>query len=487
MKPTNIQAAPDVKILINIGAGLDIPTGVFLKGRHGESLLNGGLGMLTGMTAIGNAFKSTIMHYMMLSAANKIQQAMPTSMQTYDTEINIHESHLAQLAEQFEGFKNQDIFADRTWLVTDKTVYYANTWFVALKEYLKEKRANKNAMVDTPFLTRDKQKLMRILLPTFGEIDSFSEIETEDVAEIQNKHELGDSGGNTIHMRQGLSKLRMLMELPILTGGTYHYMLMTAQLGKEMQIASGPMPQAPVRKLHTLKNGDKLKGVTDKFTFLMSNCWQAYSVSPLLNQSTKGPEYPEDPEDNRPLDMDLMVVSLRQLRGKSGTSGISLELIVSQSYGVLPELTEFHYIKDNSRFGISGTLQHYSLDLLPEVKLQRTTIRSKIATEPKLRRALNITSEICQMFQYWRHLDNGELCTPKELYEDLKAQGYDWDMLLSTRGWWTVNNDLHPVPFLSSMDLLNMRSAVPPNRRYFPYWMTEDKKGIKPEYSHLKV
>lgn len=487
MKPTNIQPAPDVKILINIGAGLDIPTGVFLRGKYGESLLNGGLGMLTGVTAIGNAFKSTIMHYMMLSAANKIHQAMPTSMQTYDTEVNIHESHLEQLASGFEAFKDQNIFADQTWLVTDKTVYYANTWFVALKEYLKEKKAKKSALVDSPFLTRDKSKLMRILLPTFGEIDSFSEIETEDVAEIQNKHELGDSGGNTIHMRQGLSKLRMLMELPILTGGTYHYMLMTAQLGKEMQIASGPMPQAPVKKLHTLKNGDKLKGVTDKFTFLMSNCWQAYSVNPLLNQGTKGPEYPENPDDNRPLDMDLMLVSLRQLRGKSGTSGISLDVVVSQTYGVLPELTEFHYIKDNNRFGISGTLQHYSLDLLPEVKLQRTTVRSKIATEPKLRRALNITSEICQMFQYWRHLDNGELCSPKELYDDLKAQGYDWDMLLNTRGWWTVNNDQHPVPFLSSMDLLNMRSTVPAERRYFPYWMTEDKKGIKPQFQHMKV
>ncbi len=479
----NIQPAPNVKVLINIGACMDIPTGVYLKGAHGESLLNGGLGMLTGLTAIGNAFKSTIMHYMMLSAADKIAQMADTSMSTYDTEVNIHESHLAGFTHQFESFRDRDVFQDGVWTITDKTIYYANTWWVAAKEYLKQKRAAKNKLeVDTPFLSRDKKTLLKILVPTFGEIDSFSEIETEDVVKIQDENELGDSGGNTIHMRQGLSKLRLLMELPVQMGGAYHYMLMTAQLGKEMAIASGPMPSAPVRKLHHLKNGDKLKGVTDKFTFLMSNCWHAYAVSPLINQGTKGPEYPLNPDDNKPLDMDLNIVSLRQLRSKSGPSGVTIEVIVSQSHGVLPSLTEFHYIKDRSRFGISGTLQHYSLDLLPDVKLQRTTVRSKIDSDTKLRRALNITAEMCQMKEYWRHLDSGELCSPKELYDDLKAQGHDWDLLLSTRGWWTINNDKHPVPFLSTMDLLNMRSTVPENRRYFPYWMTEDKKGIKKEY-----
>jgi uncharacterized protein YtpQ (UPF0354 family) len=65
-------------------------------------------------------------------------------------------------------------------------------------------------------------------------------------------------------------------------------------MGKDLNIATGPIPQAPVKKLQHLKNGDKIKGVTDQFFFLMSNCWHAYNASPLLNQSTKGPEYPLD-------------------------------------------------------------------------------------------------------------------------------------------------------------------------------------------------
>lgn len=52
-------------------------------------------------------------------------------------------------------------------------------------------------------------------------------------------------------------------------------------------------------------------------------------------------------------------------------------------------------------------------------------------------------------------------------------------MLLTTRGSYRLNNEYHPVPFLSSLDLLKMRKGL-----YFPYWMTADKKGIKPEYQY---
>jgi len=57
------------KVLINIGSLMDIPTGSYVTGAKGESILNGGLGMITGVIGAGNNFKSTIMHYMMLTAA----------------------------------------------------------------------------------------------------------------------------------------------------------------------------------------------------------------------------------------------------------------------------------------------------------------------------------------------------------------------------------------------------------------------------------
>lgn len=469
----NFVQAPSVKVMINIGALLDIPTGVYITGLHGESILNGGLGGITGVVGIGNNFKSTIMHYMMLSAASCIAESEDTSMNTYDTEINIHEWHLRKFAERFPVFAKMlpDIIDSKFWTVTDKTIYFANEWYEILKTFLKDKKAaSKKIERATPFPSRDGKTPLMIPIPTFGEVDSFTLFETENVAKMQDENELGDSGANTMHMRQGAAKVRFLMEIPAITGAVYHYMLMSAHIGKNIDIASGPMPAPPVKKLQHLKNGDVIKGVTDKFFFLMSNCWHAFNAAPLINQGTKSPEYPRNSDDNGNLDTDLNVVTLRQLRSKSGPSGMVMEILVSQSEGVLPSLTEFHHIKNCDRYGISGTLQHYNLDLLPDVKLSRTTVRSKIDSDPLLRRALNITSEMCQIKNLWHHWDNNILCTPKELYDDLKAMGYNWDVLLQTRQWWTLDNDKHPVPFLSTLDLLNMRA-----KKYFPYWMNDDK------------
>jgi hypothetical protein len=231
-------------------------------------------------------------------------------------------------------------------------------------------------------------------------------------------------------------------------------------------MSTGPIPTPPNKKLTYLKNGDKINGVGGKFFYAMSNVWHAYNASPLFNQSTKGEEYPLDRGDDRKGSTDLNVVMLRQLRSKSGLTGIVLELIVSQSEGVLPTLTEFHYIKNMNRFGLGGNNINFHLDLYPDVNLTRPTIRSKINEDPKLCRAINITSELCQMVEIRTKIDRSLLCTPKELFDDLKAMGYDWDIILQTRGWWTINNDQHPVPFLSTMDLLKMRKGL-----YRPYWM----------------
>lgn len=470
--------APVIKVLVNIGALMDIPTGFYIKGKHGESLLLGGLGGITAVVGRGNRYKSTIMHYMMLVAADRLSSTGgETSMSTYDTEINIHEHSIKRLIAICPSFKNIDILMEGIWVITDKTMYHGNKWFEFIKEYIASKKANASKlMYNTPFLDRDGKTPMRILMPTFSEVDSFSEFETEDVAKIQDDNELGDSGGNMINMRQGLAKTRFLMEVPALFGANNHFLLMTAHLGNDIQVASGPYAQAPVKNLQHMKMGEKIKGVTGKFFFLMNNCWHAVSATPLINQGTKAAEYPRNTKDNIPGDTDLNVVTLTQLRGKSGPSGFSLNIVVSQYEGVLPSLTEFHHIKDANRFGISGSLQNYSLDLLPDVKLSRTTVRAKIESDPKLRRALNITSELCQMHKYYRHMAD-QLCTTQELYNDLIKLGYDWDILLSkTRGWWTINNDDHEMHYLSTMDLINIR-----NGEYSVYWMNEDKT-IKKEY-----
>jgi hypothetical protein len=459
------QTSP-VKPMINIGMLLDIPSGTFLPGTHGEMILNGGLGQLTGYVGMGNSFKSTLMHCATLVAMSRMAKS---TNNTYDTEQNVHEARLTTLATPyFHLFGGNPLDAGGRWTITDKTVYMGDEWYDKAREFMSNKIKNSAKItVTTPFLDRDKKSLMKMLIPTFQQIDSFSEFSTADVVKMQEENSLGESGANTVSMRQSLQKNRLLMEFPAEAGKSNNFLLTTAHIGMEFNM--DPRNPAP-KKLSYLKQGIKLKGVPEKYTYVMNNCYLMHNTTPLINQGTKGPEYPSGTDDNTAGDTDLNIVTVSVLRSKSGPSGIKIDLIVSQSEGVLSALSEFHFIKTCERFGLGGNDRNYFLELVPEVALSRTTVRGKLDTNPQLVRAMNICAEMCQMFLLY-DLDKELICTPKELYESLKAMGYDWQVLLNTRGWWTYDNDKQEVPFLSTMDLLRMRVD-----QYVPYWYPKELK-----------
>lgn len=475
----NIEQKTSPKVMINIGALLDIPTAAIVRGRKNESIFNGGLGNATGVAGAGNNFKSSLIHYMMLSAADKIAEAVgATAMTTYDTECNIVLERLDYLASKFKHLPENITTSDKiSWEVTDKDKIPANKWMVDLNKYVEEKVKDKSIKVKVECFTDPyTKKELEMNIPTFVEIDSLTEFEPESTMDMLST-DLDTSDSNTYAMKQGLFKTKVLSTIPTMANRSNTYFLVTAHIGQKIDMATGPAKyQQPTKNLQFLKTGDALKGVSTKFTFLLNNAWFANTASLLTNQTTKLAEYPRHGEDEQKTD--LNVVRLTQLRGKNGGSGFSLELVISQTEGVLPSLTEFHFIKENNRYGLEGNNTNYHLDLLPDVNLTRTTVRSKLDENPKLRRAVNLTADLlqCKIFQPSIHVD-GLYCTPKELYEDIKKLGYDWDILLNTRGYWTINQYTNKVPFLSIVDLLRMRKE-----EYFPYFLDKDKK-LKAEYA----
>ena len=453
------------KFYYNVGCLMDIPTGFYVKGQKGENIMNGGLANLTAITGKGNTFKSTIEHYIVLSAADKVAQSGTYPyINTYDTEMNIQLERLKQFTRNFESFKDNDIISENTWVVTDKTNHSGNEWFKMLREFLKTvKIKNKDKyMVVTPFLDKDKNPV-KTLFPSFGEVDSLSEFVTDDIADIQDKNELGDSAGNMIHAKIGLAKTRLLMELPGLCAASAHYLAMTAHLGNEVTIQQSPYT-TPSKKLQHMKMGEKIKGVPDKFYFLINLVWQTINSSLLINQNTKGSEYPKDRSNSEEGSTDLNVVTVKFIRNKNGPSGNIIDIIISQEEGVLPTLTEFHFLKENDRYGLEGNLVNYSLALYPEVKLSRTTVRSHIDNNPELRQAIKFTADLLQIKQKFRNLPFA-VPTPQELYAKLDKE-YGFKKLLNTRDYWTFNQYTHPKPFLSAMDLLEMYYGL-----YKPYWL----------------
>lgn len=470
-----IQFKIDKKVLpkpyINVGALLDIPTGSLIKGQKGEVFINGGIGPITAIVGAGNNFKSTILHYMLLSAASRVKEATDTALATYDTEMNMNLDRLESLASNFPNLKDNIITGENPiWNITDKQMP-GNEWALAINQYVDEKVKEKKNKIDyQPFLNPYDKKTLSLYIPTFVEIDSLSELEAKSSMDMLSK-DLDSSETNTFAMKQGLFKSKFLSTVPVMATESNTYFLCTAQLGEKNEMKSGPaMFQAPTKELQYLRQGEHIKGVSPKFFFLTHVALYAHTAKLLINANTNLAEYPMDNDEAQK--SDLNIVRLTQLRCKNGPSGYTVSIIVSQSEGVLPSLTEFHYIKENNRFGITGSNTNYALDLLPEVSLSRTTVRNKLNNDAKLRRAVNITAELHQLKIFQSELvRQGIWCEPKTLYEDIKKLGYDWDILLNTRGYWTIDQYDNKVPFLSTIDLLNIRK-----NSYHPYFLDKDKK-----------
>ena len=461
------------KPYINIGALMDIPTANLVVGRKGETFINGGLGSITAIVGAGNNFKSTILHYMLLSAASRVKEATETSMVTYDTEMNMSLDRLEMLASNFSNLKDNIITGEKPiWSVVDKQIP-GNEFVLEINKYTDAKVKDKDTKIDYQAFTNPyTKKVLNMNIPSFVEIDSLSELEAKSSMEMLSK-DLDSSETNTFAMKQGLFKAKFLSTVPVMATESNTYFLCTAQLGEKNEMRSGPaMFSQPTKELQFLRQGEHIKGVSPKFFFLTHVAMYAHTAQLLINQTTKLAEYPLEDEAQR---SDLNIVKLTQLRCKNGPSGYTVSILVSQTEGVLPSLTEFHYIKENNRYGIEGTNVSYHLDLYPSVNISRTTVRSKLNSDEKLRRAVNITAELHQLTIFQTQLRE-YFCTPKELYEDIKKLGYDWDVLLNTRGYWTINQYDNKVPFLSVIDLLKMRKG-----EYHPYFLDKDKK-VLPKY-----
>lgn len=456
----SFEMAPRAKAIFNVGCLLDIPTGHYVKGKHGESILLAGLYPLTGIGARANMFKSTLMDFYLLSTLDRYPSAMA---QTYDTECTKTMYRMESMAWQFPNLAGKDLEDERRAFITNKGQYQGDEWYNMLKKAMESKLADPKHNTRTCELVDKRGEYTKVFMPSLVGLDSISEFSSS-MEEKYSDEDIGSKERNMQYMAGGRVKTQLLGEAPALTSKSSLYMILCAHMGDEFQLdAYAPNP----KKLAFMSNNLKFKGVSEKFTFLPHNTWWIYSLQKMLTKD-KTPEFPIDTKDEFKGDTDLLRITMTALRAKGGASGMPIELVVSQSQGILRGLTEFCFLKTMDKYGITGNDRTYQIALVPEVNLGRTTIRSKINETPKLQRALEICSEMCQMHYLWNHLDDGFICSPEELYNDLKAKGYDWDVLLSTRGYWMFLEDIKPdtKPFLSTMDLLNMRAGT-----YHPYWL----------------
>ena len=479
-----IKTTPYLKILINIGCRLDIPMGSPVLGNHNAYYTNGGHNGCLVVLGPGNSYKSAIADHINNIAAYRISPY--STGQKYDTENNVYIPGLERRLQRIDP--KADWFETGRWQVTDNTVYMGDEWFQTFKEFCSAKiKEGAKLRFSTPLQNKDGTQI-KTVLPTFVTIDSISKLEVSKIEETRNKTTIGDSGQNMISAHSGLYKKNMIDELPKLLATSNSYMVMTMHYGELKQFD----PYAPVRKqLNLLGTGMKIKGVPENITFLSTGMLLVDGISKLANNSDKKVlEYPLKGNGNDNDVNDLNLLKILQVRCKTGPSGYSIPIIVSQKYGVLENLTDFHFLRMSKGFGLTGDMSltgnfkdSYCV-LMPDVKLTRTTVRSLLDENPKLSRAISICADLLQMSQFWyehlKQIDERLLDftkDPKLLYDKIIEQGYSWDIILSTRYWWTLEDSNYEEQFLSTLDIMRMALGL-----YHPYWLEKDKVTISKKY-----
>jgi len=478
---SSLSSIPPFRPAYNCGSMLDIPTGTYHFGEYGQSILSGGMPHILSVVGPGNAGKTSIIYHIALVATDRIT---PMGTSIYDSEVSSNYDRVNTFCKRLPNLSkidHSDQYSDIENIkvkITSSAEELGDVYFDKILEIAEAKKDKKITKLTTPFFTPEHKPIL-VIPPTISVIDSLSELKvTNNEESIVDKNSIGDSGMNILWMRQGGAKKQLITQLPNMAANASMHFLMTAHVGDEFEMG---MMAPKKHKLMFAKKGSKVTGTTKAFEFINNALYEIFNANMLNNKDYgTGVLYPAIESDRLPDCTDLTIVTLKLTRNKGGPSGAVVDLILSQREGVLPHLSMFHYIKESGRFGFEGNNTSYSLSLLPDVKIQRTTVRNIIDSNAFLQRALEITSEMLQIKELWATLPDDLMCTPQELYTDLKSLGYDWSILLNTRSWWTFKEyEQFELPQLTTLDLLSMRKGL-----YHPYWLNDDKVTYKKEFKH---
>lgn len=479
------RAAP-IKIAINMFSLMDGLNGEWHQGPDGEYYCVGGLYHNTAFAGGPNVGKTGVAVFFTAKAMTRIPVATGHAVDSENTlpahRINRTAKAVAKaVGHSFTVYDPEDPDApDARFDLLDGRSLYINEWFDKMLmlsgQRLKERSFKKNQLT-CEFLT-DKGGQVITNAPFIALLDSWTEAQVEGADKLAVTEGVDDPSGNTEYMYEGRIKGRILSQSPRLQTQGDIFCIYTASIDEKVEMGGRP-GQPPKKQMSHMDGGLSLKKVSNQFKKMTTNLWWLRPVKTMYKgtgSADKVPKFPYDQNDLVLGNTDLEYGAFSNLRGKSGVSGQLFELIRSQRDGLLPELSNAWFLmdwgtKEIKNFGISDAGQYqYVFDLYPDVKWRYTTVRKLLEDDYRMAEAVELTT----MLKIAQHvtmepLFHGLICTPAELYRDIKALGYDWNILLDTRYWWTYRElAKDEKPFLSILDLLRMRKGL-----YHPKWYTQ--------------
>lgn len=457
----------------NTGTILDISAGSWVDGVNGQSILNGGYALFSGIGALPNMFKTTIA----ASMAGTTLLAYPdATAHVHDTETTMNQARIEGLMRNAMNevgphcTNNDNLVHSNRLFFTVSVDYDATALFDIIKKFCEKRDSDRNEVIELEMIDPNTGKAYKYFNPIVEVWDSLSGLKTRDAKEKMDKADVGSRDMNMLAMNFNMGKSQIVEQAPDLTAKYGIYLLVTAHVGQKYDLD----PYKPsVRKLRWMGSEVTLKRVPENTTFNTGNFYVVSKMQPLTDKRTD--LYPRSPDDKDTESPDLIEVTLVNQRGKFGFSNLPLPLVVSQKEGLQHTLSNFIYLRYEGKYGIVGNDRFYAFALTPDKKMQRTTLRTVFRENYDVRRAALILAEMRYMFTHNLSKYEKYFTTPEQLYEDIKNKGYDWDILLQTRFWHgPLKKSKDDIPYLSTMDLLRMRVG-----EYHPYWYPVKEKDLK--------
>lgn len=489
------QAEP-IKWAFNVFSLIDSFNGQWYEGFNGEMICVGGLQHNSAVIGGPHAGKTQLALFLQCRAINRYYNSTAQAM---DTENTLNASRIInQSAQIHEGkpftIMNQYSKGDpdaRCEFIDGNKLYY-DMWFDMLYKAApqrdKQRGVKKHTM--TYPVPDEGGKEVKRCHPHFCFNDSLTEAKTDTSDNKATKKGIDDSTAKTEFMDDGAIKGRALSKSPRLQILGDIYVMYTASLDEKVDIQMGGPPGAggPKKKVGYIDPTLHLKKVSNQFLKVTTNIWWVKVPRPLYKGTSAAdrvPKYPMDKSDIFEGNTDLEYQQVVIARAKAGPTGISFKLVKSQRHGVQPTLTELEFIKDWGKaeqykdYGISsgGQYQHV-MDLYPDVKWRYTTVRQLKDEDPRLEKAIELTAWLKSLYLAAKNdMALSNYASPKEIYENLKARGYDWNILLDTRSYWLPRElEAENKPYLSALDLIRMNAGLY-HPKWYPVKETDLKKG----------
>lgn len=451
---------------------VDVLTGELMKCEKGDYVTNGGFSPHMGVTGKGNSNKTLIILSFICTFIIRNRGSL-VDAQMFETENTLEFMRCLQIAmgmAHLNGCSDEEKEEIKEYLLDNFTLRAskdigANAWYDELNDLCDARLKTKKDLIKLPFADL-RGKPVSVYLPHACGVDSLSALEPEMVAaKFLDSNTAGSSDNNTMYLKEAGAKTQMLAKWLNQNPRASIYMFSSAHMGDNISLE----PRSPPEKKNMfMKQNHKLKNVPEKYYFYTTTLFFINGSTSLVNKD-KVPIYPSDSSDKEKRDNKDILLEAIILRNKYGQSGAFIPLVANQNQGINWALSAFHYARSNGQWGFTGNDQTYVLDLLPEIKLNRNVIKSRLIDNAEFQRAVDINCELQLLFRYkFDSIPAAYRCNPKELRDGLEDLGYDWKVLLATRGYYTLDHYTHPVKPLSTYDLLRMRVGD-----YIPYWMDE--------------